>query len=159
MSAADAVGRPATAIDLPALAALDAACFGNPWSLEDYRQELTRSFARLHVVEVAGVLVGMSCSWVVGDEAHLLRIATSCGERRRGRGRALLRGVLDHATAAGCQQVLLEVASSNEAALALYAAFGFVPIGRRNGYYAHPPDDAIVMRRVLSHAPSANHSD
>ena len=29
--------RPAVEADLPALAALDADCFGNPWSLDVYR--------------------------------------------------------------------------------------------------------------------------
>lgn len=157
MSVADIVdplgGRAATDADLAAIAALDAACFGNPWSIEDYRQELVRPFARLRVVEEAGVLVALSCSWVVGDEAHLLRIATRTCERRRGRGRALLQAVLDHAVAAGCHQVLLEVAAGNAPAVGLYTAFGFSPIARRKAYYAHPPDDALVMQRVLDPAP------
>ena len=144
--------RLATHDDLPAIAALDAECFGNPWSCEVYGQELARPFARLRRVEHAGAVVGLSCAWIVADEAHLLRIATLARARRQGLGRMLLRAVLDEAAAAGCLHVLLEVAAGNTPAVALYEAFGFRPIGRRKGYYAHPPDDALVMCRPLDPA-------
>ena len=142
--------RPATEDDLPAIVAIDAVCFGNPWSADIYRQELERPFARLRLVEHAGEVVGFSCAWTIADEAHLLRIATLARVRGRGLGRALLQMVLDEATLAGCAQVLLEVAAGNAPAVGLYRAFGFVPIGLRKAYYAHPPDDALVMRRALA---------
>ncbi|MCA9710468.1 MAG: ribosomal protein S18-alanine N-acetyltransferase [Myxococcales bacterium] len=141
--------RPAVEADLPAVAALDADCFGNPWSLDVYRQELLRPFARLWVIDLAGRLVGLSCTWVLGDEAHLLRIATHGAARRQGLGRIMLTDVLEHAAAAGCRRVLLEVAAGNEPAVRLYQALDFEPIGRRPGYYTRPPDDALVMRRSL----------
>jgi len=141
--------RPATEADLPALAALDAACFGNPWSADAYRQELVRPCARLTLAEADGVIEGLSCAWIIADEAHLLRIATLAAQRRRGLGRALLQHVIDRAQQAACHRVLLEVAASNLPAVALYDAFGFETIGTRVGYYAHPPDDALVMARVL----------
>lgn len=148
------VPRAATLADLPAIAALDALCFGNPWSLDTYREELERPFARLRLAEDEHGLVGLSCTWIVADEAHLLRIVTAPRVRRRGHARALLEYVLDDALAARCQQVLLEVAAGNSAAVGLYGAFGFQPIARRKGYYAHPPDDALVMRRALETANS-----
>jgi ribosomal-protein-alanine N-acetyltransferase len=145
--------RLATLADLPAIAALDAACFGNPWSADVYEQELSRPFARVRLVEHAGAVLAVSCAWLVADEAHLLRIATHAAARRRGLGRTLLAVVLDEAARAGCAQVLLEVAAGNNPAVALYEAFGFRPIGRRKGYYAHPPDDALVMRHALELPP------
>jgi ribosomal protein S18 acetylase RimI-like enzyme len=43
---------------------------------------------------------------------------------------------------------------SNQAAIALYAQEGFVPVARRVGYYpvqgAGPREDALVMRRSLA---------
>ena len=39
----------------------------------------------------------------------------------------------------------LEVRASNEAALALYRRFGFVPEGVRKGYYSKPIEDALVL--------------
>jgi ribosomal-protein-alanine N-acetyltransferase len=48
--------------------------------------------------------------------------------------------------------MFLEVAADNEAALALYAALGFSPAGRRFRYYerSHGPRvDAIILRSPL----------
>jgi ribosomal-protein-alanine N-acetyltransferase len=64
----------------------------------------------------------------------------------------LLRALLDEASAAGCVHALLEVAAGNAPAVALYETFGFRAVGRRKGYYAHPPDDALVMHRSLERA-------
>jgi len=44
-----------------------------------------------------------------------------------------------------CEQVQLEVASENSAAIALYNSFGFAEVGRREGYYRDPLDDAVLM--------------
>ncbi|MEM9462369.1 MAG: ribosomal protein S18-alanine N-acetyltransferase [Myxococcota bacterium] len=143
------IHRAATVADLPAIAALDADSFGNPWSLEVYRQELVRPFARLWVAEADGRLEGSSCIWILGDEAHLLRIATDAQRRRRGLGRAMLGRILAHASATGCRRILLEVAAGNAPAVHLYEAAGFVQIGRRERYYAAPPDDALVMERTF----------
>jgi [ribosomal protein S18]-alanine N-acetyltransferase len=153
---ADRSPRLATLADLPALAALDAACFGNPWSADVYAEELARAFARVRVLEAAGAVVALSCAWVVADEAHLLRIATAAQVRRQGLGRRLVQALLDEAQAARCQHVLLEVAARNAPAVALYEALGFRRIGRRKGYYARPPDDALVMRRPLVLPPSGD---
>lgn len=147
--------RLATAHDLPAIAALDATCFGNAWAADVYEQELARPFARLRLLEEDGVVLALSCAWIVADEAHLLRIATLASARRRGLGRVLLQAVIDEAAAAGCQHVLLEVAAGNVPAVALYRAFDFEPIGRRKAYYVSPPDDALVMRRAFG--PAAFH--
>ncbi len=149
--------RAASEADLAAIAALDAECFGNPWSQDVYRQELYRPFARLNLAEADGVLLGSSCVWVMAEEAHLLRIATAPGHRRRGLGRALLTRVLVEVEAERCHRILLEVGARNEAAVRLYESFGFETIGRRVGYYRHPPDDALVMQRVLAASPQAVH--
>ena len=85
-------------------------------------------------------------------EAHLLRIAVDPRQRNAGIGRDLLGAVLARATAARAEHITLEVASENEAAIALYRAAGFVEIGRRAAYYRSPPDDAIIMRRELPRA-------
>jgi len=147
--------RVAIEADLAAIADLDAECFGNPWSQDVYRQELYRPFARLTVVEAGSSLLGLSCVWIIADEAHLLRIATAPDHRRHGLGRALLTRVLAEADAEACHRILLEVGARNAAAVGLYETFGFEVIGRRVGYYARPPDDALVMQRTLAASPQA----
>ena len=50
---------------------------------------------------------------------------------------------------AGARTVYLEVRESNAAARALYESRGFEAVGRRRGYYRHPVEDALVLRREI----------
>ena len=142
--------RKALAGEAPALAALDRRCFDAPWAESMYRAELVSSRARVEVATEERRLVGLSVSWRVADEVHLLRIAVEPGSRGRGLGRDLLERVIGRARDAAAVGVLLEVGASNEPALALYRALGFGVVGRRRGYYTRPPDDAILMTLRLN---------
>ena len=51
---------------------------------------------------------------------------------------------------AGVRSLYLEVRESNSAARALYAALGFQQVGRRRGYYQHPSEDALLLKRDLA---------
>jgi [ribosomal protein S18]-alanine N-acetyltransferase len=73
--------------------------------------------------------------------------------RRQGIGRMLVHTVLAWARDLGANEVGLEVRESNAPALRLYEACGFVVAGRRPGYYADPPEDAVLMRRQISDVP------
>jgi ribosomal-protein-alanine N-acetyltransferase len=91
----------------------------------------------------------------IAGEAEVLTLAVEPAHRRRGAARALLRGALAQATAAGAEQAFLEVAADNAAALALYREEGFEEAGRRAGYYQRPGAravDALVLRRSLKRA-------
>ena len=80
------------------------------------------------------------------DEGEILNLAVAPPGRRRGLGRALVRGVLDALTSRGARAIYLEVRESNAPARALYAAHGFREVGRRKQYYRRPVEDAIVLR-------------
>lgn len=89
---------------------------------------------------------------LAGGEAEILTLAVAPEGRRRGAGRALLRGALKAAEQGGATAMFLEVADDNAAAVALYRSEGFVEAGRRRGYYARPGGaaaDALVLRRAL----------
>jgi [ribosomal protein S18]-alanine N-acetyltransferase len=73
--------------------------------------------------------------------------------RRQRIGRILVHTVLAWARDLGANEVRLEVRESNAPALRLYEACGFVVAGRRPGYYADPPEDAVLMRRQISDVP------
>jgi [ribosomal protein S18]-alanine N-acetyltransferase len=143
--------RPATPGDLPAIERIELESFGNPWLADVYAQELERDVGCVEVAENAEAsVIGVFCVWCVATESHLMRIATAPSHRRQGIGRDLLAAALDRARSAGCESMTLEVAASNEAAIELYASFGFAVVGRRVGYYRLPPDDALLMRRDLA---------
>jgi ribosomal-protein-alanine N-acetyltransferase len=169
--------RPALPSDQPAVVALDAACFPkDAWSSDSWTDEFNRPDRRVLVVEAAPDAVlpaghreapaGESSQVVPGvggadlgglqgfvvllvpaadeDPVDLLRIAVDPAYRRTGLGRRLLAAALEqHST----RTVLLEVAAGNEAAIGLYAGFGFAEISRRRGYYTGG-EDAVIMQRV-----------
>lgn len=86
------------------------------------------------------------------DEAEILSLGVVPAARRRGVGRALLAAALSAAAAAGAVAVFLEVGEDNAAARALYAAAGFVPVGRRMDYYSRDGRSrvaAVIMRKSL----------
>jgi ribosomal protein S18 acetylase RimI-like enzyme len=57
--------------------------------------------------------------------------------------RALLTAGRRHLAGFGCEACYLEVRADNAAAIALYEAEGFHPIGRRPGYYGRGTDAVL----------------
>jgi ribosomal-protein-alanine N-acetyltransferase len=100
--------------------------------------------------EEAELLVGYGgIAFVAGPpqaEAEIHTIGVDPAYRRRGLGRALLRGLLAVADAARAT-VFLEVRTDNEAARALYESEGFTAVGVRRNYYRPSGADAVTMRR------------
>jgi len=87
----------------------------------------------------------------VASEAEILTLATVPGARRRGYARALVMAAAEEAAQRAAAEIFLEVAADNIAAIALYSALGFVPVGRRPGYYVRGPcaADALTLRAAL----------
>ena len=129
------------------IAEIHAASFAHGWS----GREIEHMLVDGHVADVVvcpaligEVLTGFAISRVVGDEAELLTIALDAEIRGRGIGISLLRKHGARARRAGAERLFLEVAEDNHPALALYRRIGFVPIGRRKGYY---PGEGPAARR------------
>lgn len=147
--------RPATAADLPAIHALQAAAFGGEaWVDAQVDEELGRP-GGIFLVDVRdGALHGFAVAWVVFEDMHLLQVAAAPGSRRLGIGRGLLAALCERASGArGARQGLLEVHAGNEAAIAFYESLGWIPVARRARYYKDG-GDAVVYRVGLG-APSS----
>ena len=140
------------------MAALHARCFvtPRPWSAAEFAGFLTDSLCFTLTApsqegpakDLAGFLVGR----VVAGEAELLTLAVAPEARRQGIAARLLAAFLAEARARNAETAFLEVASDNQAALALYRAGGFAPVGLRPAYYprvAAPALDAVVMARPV----------
>lgn len=142
--------RDARPADLPALVSLERSLFGaEAWDEESLRAELDGPGRRLLVVEDGPRVAAYASTMVLGEVADLLRIGVDPARQGRGLGGALLAAVVDHTRAAGAQRLLLEVAASNAAALALYGRAGLVEVDRRRGYYRDGVD-ALVLGLVLA---------
>ena len=142
--------RAAAECDLEAIHAIECASFGDPWSLDSFRDLIDHPRAKMEVaIGADGGVIGFAIAWYVADESEIANIAVARAARRRGVGAALLDRILTAAAEFGALSVFLEVRESNEEARTLYGARGFEIAGRRIKYYRKPDEDALIMRRRL----------
>lgn len=131
--------RLAVESDYPAIARIQYRCPETAqWPLGDYS-----GYPLL--LALAGARPAGFCSWrqTAPDEAEILNIAVDPACRRRGVGSALLLAVCEEATGA----IFLEVAETNNPAIALYRKHGWEDAGVRPGYYNHGIVNAVVMKK------------
>lgn len=117
------------------------------WSAPLFWSELAQADTRLYLLmEDAGAVVGYAGLAVYPDEAYVQTLGVRPSHQGTGLGTALLTALLNAAADRGRDVAVLEVRADNEQAQALYRRFGFVPVGRRRGYYQPSDVDAVVMR-------------
>lgn len=138
--------RRAVVADAPALVALERACFGDPWSEASFREALDTPWTFGLVADDAGVIAGYLIGRDVAGSGEVLNLAVDPSVRRGGIGAALLDEGLRTLGERGAEEVFLEVRASNSAAIELYRASGFRPVGIRADYYRNPKEDALVLR-------------
>lgn len=131
------------------IAALEKSCFSDPWSEQSIASELDNAFAYWLVATENGEVVGYIGSQSVLDGADMMNLAVSDAYRRQGIGRNLVMALADHLRSNGICFLTLEVRVSNAKAIALYKSLEFQEVGRRPGYYRHPKEDALILRKVL----------
>lgn len=138
--------RRMTAADVQAAAALERACFSTPWSENAYLSTLANENALYLAAETAGgETVGICGLLDILGEGDISNVAVAESFRRRKIGQRLLAELLRQGRARGITAFTLEVRASNEAAIGLYEKFGFVPEGRRKGFYEKPREDALIL--------------
>jgi ribosomal-protein-alanine N-acetyltransferase len=82
---------------------------------------------------------------VLGDEAHIVTIASHPKLRRRRLGELMLLHLIERARETGVTAVTLEVRASNRAAQELYHKWGFEQVGLRKRYYRDNNEDALLL--------------
>ena len=117
-----------------------------PWTADEFTGLLDTQGAF-----VLGDTTGFALGRVVASEAELLTLVVAPEARRQGHGLALLRAFEAEATRRAAAKAVLEVATDNTAARALYTACGYHVVGTRPAYYHTPLGriDALVMTRDL----------
>jgi len=142
------------AADIPAVAELERVAYEFPWTEGIFRDCLRVGYDCRVLEGDGGALQGYVILSVAAGEAHLLNICVHPDRRRCGLGRDMLRHALAEARMAGAERIFLEVRPSNEAALAMYDAEGFVHVGHRPRYYRSRAgrEDAVVLARELGDA-------
>ena len=129
--------------DIPAVATLEQAVYDSPWSVRVFYDELALANRRYIVAEEDDTIIGYGGMLIVENDGHITTLAVDPEARRQRLGTRMMVALIDAALDMGVSHVTLEVRMSNEAAQALYARFGFAPVGLRKNYYRS--EDALVM--------------
>lgn len=139
------------AADVEAALLLEGLSLPQPAPSQVWEAELAPgSKARYLLLEgPAGEPLALAGYRVLVDELHVMLIAVHPSWRRRGLGGRLLAALLAEGRERGCRLATLEVRAGNQAAIALYRAFGLVEAGRRPGYYPDNGEDALILSRQL----------
>ena len=145
--------RPAAATDIAAMMTIaNRSATAAHWSESQYCSLFsTTDHGRMGWVmaensELLGFLVARS----VGPEWEIENVAVIEPAQRRGVGTHLLTEFLRFIRLRGATSVFLEVRESNLAAREFYKKWGMIERGRRPGYYADPPEDALLYRLDLT---------
>jgi ribosomal-protein-alanine N-acetyltransferase len=141
--------RPAWPADAREIAALERRCFGDPWSLQSFREALGSELSFGLVAECRGEIAGYLIGRATLGAGEILNLAVAPEWRRRRLGRLLLEAGLDALASRGAEEVFLEVRESNRSAQSLYLSSGFRPVGQRAAYYRNPKEDALVLWLAL----------
>ncbi|HVB16518.1 MAG TPA: GNAT family N-acetyltransferase [Stellaceae bacterium] len=140
------------------LAAMHGASFPEePWDAAAFERVLALSGIFGYLTWEGDDPTGFLVARDLGGEIEILSIGVLPEWRRRGTGRTLLDAVIAETRRRRAGSIVLEVASANQAARSLYAACGFVQVGRRPRYYRHPDGvrDALILRRSATDKPPA----
>ena len=141
-------------VDLDPILAIEQLSFQWPWSRRSFEGELSCQNAFSYVVKLAQAdkgeqVIAYAFLRRMLDELHVLKIAVTPAQRRRG----IANWFLNHCFTMGAQQgansVYLEVRLSNITAIKLYEKLGFREIGRRSNYYPDSKEDALVMMKDI----------
>lgn len=149
MAQSHLIFTPMRAEDLGAVMEIERRSFPEPWTPGLFLHELRVPFSKTVLarsINGSNEIVGYVCRWLVGDEVHILNLATHPERRRSGIARTLVELVLDEAVQVGARLITLEVRRENTEAIALYRSFGFAECGVRRNYYGRG-NDAIIMSR------------
>jgi ribosomal-protein-alanine N-acetyltransferase len=140
-----------------ALAAMHRACFPDePWDAATLERILALAGGLGYLAWQGDAPVGFLLARDLGGESEILSLGVLPQWRSRGIGRALMDTAVADAARRQIGSIVLEVATENAAARRLYAAFGFVQVGRRPRYYRRidGPADALILRRGIAGEPS-----
>lgn len=107
------------------------------WSIDLFLDELAR-VPKTRWYQVAldqGKIIGYIGIAINGQIAEIQTIAVIAAAQKRGLGSKLLELGISEAKNRGAQEVFLEVATDNKAAINLYQKFGFTQVSIRPNYY------------------------
>ena len=137
--------KPMTPEDVSMVYAVEEACFSVPWSEDSFRRIFFYGENYYLTAWEDGIIVGFIGLMAVCGEGDITNVAVLPSYRKRGIGDALVASMISLAKEKNITKIMLEVRSSNEAAIHLYEKYGFTFLCIRKNYYEKPTEDANIM--------------
>ncbi len=136
--------------DLAAVIAIETRAYVFPWSKGIFHDCMRVGYS-CWIYEQQGIIQAYAIMSVGVGECHVLNLCVDPEIQRQGIGRRLLQYLQTQATACNVDTVLLEVRTSNHAAIALYKSEGFNEVGKRKDYYpaTQGREDAIIFAKAI----------
>jgi [ribosomal protein S18]-alanine N-acetyltransferase len=144
--------RMASPADAALLARLHVHCFEQAWDEQAFSVFLDDALTFALLAGASGESQAFILVRAAAGESEILSLGTHPDARGLGLARALVTAAGAEAHRRGAARMFLEVAADNETALGLYRKAGFVPTGRRPGYYARisgRAEDAVILSTQL----------
>ena len=133
--------------DIETLAQMEAEAFSMPWTAQDFRGLLERSYCFYLVALADGEIAGCCGYTDLCGEADIDNVVVGSRYRNQGGAQAMLEELIARGEARGVEAFTLEVRVSNAAAIHIYQKYGFRSEGIRPGFYEKPREDAMIMWR------------
>ena len=128
---------------------IEKTCFSAPWSEADIESLVANPDARYFVAVDGTRAVGYGGLYATLDEGNINNIAVLPEYRRQKIASSILSALIEESKRRGLTSLFLEVRESNTGAIALYEQYGFETVGRRKGFYSHPAEDALTMKKSM----------
>lgn len=133
--------------DLDAVNAIEMQAFQDPWSKQDFINELENNpYSCIYVKEINGEVVAYVDLWIAYENAEIANIAVKKEFLHQGIASELMQYCLQKIQQSKCENFTLEVRVSNMNAIKLYEKFGFQTVSKRKKYYADGEDAYLMVQ-------------
>ena len=146
--------RQPMALDIPTLVLLDKEYFPySPWSPAQFKEEFagipSTRFFELAISD--NEIVGYAGVIAPGPDAvaDILTVTVIDGFRRQGIAKRLIADIEGYCQSKGSSAIMLEVATDNTGAIALYENLGFSQISKRSNYYGSKKDAFVMQKEFI----------
>lgn len=133
--------------DLDAVNAIEMQAFQDPWSKQDFINDLeSNPYSCIYVKEINGEVVAYVDLWIAYENAEIANIAVKKEFLHQGIASELMQYCLQKIQQSKCENFTLEVRVSNMNAIKLYEKFGFQTVSKRKKYYADGEDAYLMVQ-------------
>lgn len=146
--------RQPMAFDIPTLVLLDKEYFPySPWSPAQFKEEFagipSTRFFELAISD--NEIVGYAGVIAPGPDAvaDILTVTVIDGFRRQGIAKRLITDIEGYCQSKGSSAIMLEVATDNSGAIALYENLGYSQISKRSNYYGSKKDAFVMQKEFI----------